>query len=303
MGIFSRLRAWLHAWSAPPESSAPPTPPAPLPAVDSRDCGLVDAVMRGWYQNDSGELLRGFVLGPEDTVLDFGCGEGGAALFAARQGSTVIFADVEADKITALEARMQHTGARACRGIVCGDLSAGARLPLADASVNRIIAMEVLEHVPDPARVMAELVRIAAPGAQFLVSVPDPAGERIQQAVAPAAHFQPPNHIHIFERADFTRLIEAAGLHIEQRHHSGFYWSLWMGLYWATQPAAHADHHATRDTIAPPYPPLLDQWAATWHTLLDTPQGTALQTALDDLMPKSQTLIARKPFSSPPADT
>ena len=297
MSFLKRLFPWrLCRVADAPEAMPVPAHPE---FVDSRTCGLIDAVQAGWYLNDSGELLRGFAIRPGDTVLDFGCGEGGASLFAARQGSEVIFADTDAPKIAALEGRMPGAGARAWRGIVCGDICKGERLPLADGSVTRVIAMEVLEHVSDPGKVLDELVRVAAPGALFLVSVPDPAGEALQQIVAPPGHFQPPNHIHIFSREAFAELLADAGLLVEQAHYSGFYWSLWMCFYWTIARADSMQNPgATRDAIGPPYHPLLDQWARTWQTLIDLPEGASLRSALDEFMPKSQTLIARKPGTS-----
>ena len=71
-------------------------------------------------------------------------------------------------------------------------------LPLRDACADKLVCMEVLEHVANPARVMAELVRLGRPGAQYLLSVPDPVGEHLQQGIAPADYFRAPNHIHIF---------------------------------------------------------------------------------------------------------
>jgi hypothetical protein len=44
--------------------------------VDPRLCGLIDAVKRGWYQQEIGELYKGFKITREDIVLDVvGCGE------------------------------------------------------------------------------------------------------------------------------------------------------------------------------------------------------------------------------------
>ena len=52
--------------------------------VDPRFCGLQDAVRRGWYRLETGELFAGFQVTRKDVVLDVGCGEGNAALFCAR---------------------------------------------------------------------------------------------------------------------------------------------------------------------------------------------------------------------------
>ena len=45
-------------------------------------------------------------------------------------------------------------------------------LPLADDSVDTLITLEMLEHVPDPAAVVSELARVLKPGGTILLSVP-----------------------------------------------------------------------------------------------------------------------------------
>lgn len=259
--------------------------------VDSRICGLVDNVQSGWFRQDSGELLEGFQITPADVVLDVGCGEGGATMFAARCGAHVIFSDTDEMQVARLSAKVAGSPARGSQGLVCDTNP----LPLPDGCASRIIAMEMLEHVDDPAQVLAELVRVGQPGALYLLTVPDPVGEGLQKQLAPASHFQKPNHIHVFERDAFAALVTGAGLQIERRQASGFFWSLWMCLYWASESGNSGNNNATRDNIKPPYPPLLDEWAKTWHHLISLPEGARIKQVLDSVMPKSQAIIARKP--------
>ncbi|AIY42855.1 putative methyltransferase [Collimonas arenae] len=265
--------------------------PAPVSAdgvVDSRVCGFIDTVQSGWFQTDTSELLKGFPIGPEDIVLDVGCGEGGATLFAARCGAHVIFSDTDAEQVERLSANVANVPARSFQALV-GDTDP---LPLADGSVSRIVAMEMLEHVDDPTKVLAELVRVGQPGALYLLTVPDPVGEGLQKQLAPPSHFQKPNHIHVFERDAFAALVTDAGLQIERHHASGFFWSVWMCLYWAGESTGDG---ATRDNIKPPYSPLLNEWAKTWYQLISLPEGARIKQVLDSVMPKSQAIIARKP--------
>ena len=49
------------------------------------------------------------------------------------------------------------------------------------------------------------------------------------------------------------------------------------------------------DNINPPYHPLLTQWANTWHLLLQKEKGHEVKQTLDDLLPKTQVIIASKP--------
>jgi SAM-dependent methyltransferase len=47
-----------------------------------------------------------------------------------------------------------------------------SRLPLADDSVDALIVLEMLEHVPDPLGVVRELARVLKPGGTIFLSVP-----------------------------------------------------------------------------------------------------------------------------------
>jgi len=261
-------------------------------AIDSRYCGLHDAVLSGWFNNATGELHPDFAVSSQDTVLDFGCGGGGATQFCSRQGAHVIFADSDASKIAQIEEALMQSGTSSFQGIVSETLP----LPLEDASVSRVVAQEVLEHVENPQQVLAELYRLGRPGALYLLSVPHERSELMQQGIAPASHFAPPNHRHIFGEEQFMELVQTTGLEVVSRHNFGFYWAFWMMLYWANLDAeGHVHQGATHDLITPPYAPLLDDWAAIWLRLLQMPAGPELKRRLDALLPKSQIIVARKP--------
>jgi SAM-dependent methyltransferase len=47
-----------------------------------------------------------------------------------------------------------------------------ARLPFPDATFDLVLAVEVLEHLPDPGAALDELARVARPGADAVLSVP-----------------------------------------------------------------------------------------------------------------------------------
>jgi 2-polyprenyl-3-methyl-5-hydroxy-6-metoxy-1,4-benzoquinol methylase len=263
--------------------------------VDSRNCGFMDAVQSGWYQNDSNELFRGFSVSAEDSVLDIGCGAGGATLFCARRGAHVVFIDAVAEKIESLRARVADTPAQRAEGFVSDSLP----LPVERESMSRVIAMEVLEHVPDPAAFLAEMARVGKPGALYLLAVPDELSEKMQQGLAPDYYFREPNHIHIFGREQFARMVSDAGLEVVQRDSYGFFWAFWMLLYW-TQARTFGDAFdgEAHDVVQPPYPPLLNDWARLWEQFIRIPEAAPVKQALDKLLPKSQIIIARKPEAS-----
>lgn len=258
--------------------------------VDPRYCGLRDAVRRGWYNLETGELFKGFQVTEEDVVLDVGCGEGNAVLFCAKQGAHVVFSDVDAAKIGALIRKAGQTRARKVEGFVSNSLP----LPLPDGYATKILATEMLEHTAAPEAILAELFRVGKPGARYLITVPDARSEILQKPVAHPSYFSTPNHIQIFDKKRFVRLTEDAGLKIEQYDTWGFYWTIFMSLFWLVHQENDLNG-AVLDQIQPPYHPVLQSWSNTWAGLLELNGAEKLLEAFDQFLPKTQVIIAAKP--------
>lgn len=261
-------------------TEAPRRPASMAEDTPSADVGLRDAALAGWYRMATGELFEGFRIGPEDVVADIGCGDGGNAAFCGRFAARVIVADVDPGRVERTVQRVRDAGALQ----VEGHATDGDPLPIASATATRVVCTEVLEHVPDPARFLAELARIGRSGAEYLITVPDPLGERLQKPVAAPSYFEAPNHVRIIGRDELVRLVEGAGLRVTQRGGFGFYWTLWMTMFW----------NCGVDLAAPRHP-VLEGWARAWDSLLDTPEGLHAKQALDAALPKSQLVLARKP--------
>jgi SAM-dependent methyltransferase len=171
-------------------------------------------------------------LQPGMTVLDLGCGEGRHAFEAYRRGAKVIAVDWGVSEV---ETTKRWLGAIAEAGeapdparfeVLRGDL---LHLPFPDASVDRVIASEVLEHIPDDARAMAEIVRVLKPAGRVAVTVPRYGPERICWALSDDYHANEGGHIRIY-RADVLRTrLAAAGLvpggsHHAHALHAPFWW-------------------------------------------------------------------------------
>jgi len=225
----------------------------------------------------------GLEIDASDTVVDVGCGDGVVCVYAGHRGADVIGLDIEPELIERAEKAMAGVPARSYRGIV-GDADP---IPLPDGLATVVICTEVLEHVDDPSRILAELVRIGKPGARYLISVPDPASESVMRDLAPAWYFEKPIHIRVFEHAALDRYCRDAGLEIDARHATGFYFS----MYWVLRMAIGMEH---KYADAPAHPAFV-QLDGVFNTLLASPKGHDALRTLDRLIPKSQVLIARKP--------
>lgn len=236
-------------------------------------------ILSGWFNDESDEAAPGFKISAEDVVVDVGSGDGGLATFAARRAGETVLVDQDAERLARAVATVLEQGGRNVRGAP-GD--AGA-LALPDGIASRVICTEVLEHVDDPAKVMSELVRIGKPGARYLLSVPNATAERLHQGLAWPIYFEKPNHIRIFDPEAFTRLIEDAGLVVENRCPYGFFWTMNLMLFWqAGQPLGSST-------------PLTEAWARTWNLVLQSPDGAKIKAKLDGLAAQSNALVARKP--------
>jgi SAM-dependent methyltransferase len=258
--------------------------------VDPRFCGLRDAVRRGWYSPETGELFAGFKVTRNDIVLDVGCGEGNAILFCAKQGAHIVFSDVDEGKVKAAIEKASATEARKVEGFV----SDSTPLPLPDEYATKILATEMLEHTANPDLILAELVRVGKPGAKYLITVPDARSEMLQKPVAHSDYFAAPNHIQIFDKERFVGLVESSGLQVERYDTWGFYWTVFMSLFWIVH---HNDNlkGAVLDNIKPPYHPVLQNWSNTWAGLMELDGAEILLESFDQYLPKTQVIIARKP--------
>lgn len=263
-----------------PENLTQPT--AQPPEVDlAQDAGFRDARMGGWFNDASGELLAGFPILAQDHVLDVGCGDGLCIHFCANQGAEVSLVDIDASKVNALHQKLQSTPARAVHAMA----SDANPLPLATRTFDKIINTEVLEHVADPKQFLSELVRVGKPGALYLMAVPHSTSEGVQKELAPAIHFEPPNHIRIFTPESFTALVQDSGLVIERTINYGFFSAVFWAFFWTCDHDLNAPRH-----------PLLQSWENTWKLMLEMRDGPRIKKALDAVLPKSQVIIARKPL-------
>jgi SAM-dependent methyltransferase len=255
----------------------------------ANELAILSLSTSGWYNMRRGELAPGFRITRADSVVDVGCGLGNASLFAGKQGAAVVSLDIDPRAIERLERQMSDVKARSFQAFV----SHCNPIPLAADCATVVLAMEVLEHVDDPAAFLAQLVRIGKPEARYLISVPDPASEAVQGKIAPPGYWSKPNHIRVFERDEFQSAVESAGLTVERQFYYGFYSSMWWSLRWAVReddiPFGHSGHSD-----------LLRDWNKTWKSLLSSPHGQHIWKALENALPKSQAIIARKATSNVP---
>jgi SAM-dependent methyltransferase len=125
---------------------------------------------RIWQERQQDERLRlidryGGAL-PGRRILDLGSGMGGTSVALGLAGAAPLALEYNRAycDIIRLRARRYDMQLPVVNG-------AGERLPFADASFDLAIAWDVVEHVQDPALLLAELARVLRPGGRALLTV------------------------------------------------------------------------------------------------------------------------------------
>ncbi|MDP9074589.1 MAG: methyltransferase domain-containing protein, partial [Actinomycetota bacterium] len=93
-------------------------------------------------------------------------------------------------------------------------------LPFPNAVFDRVIAAEVLEHIPDDRAAMGELVRVLRPGGTMAVTVPRWGPELVCWALSDQYHSVPGGHIRIYRRGALVDRLAGAGLRPYASHHA-----------------------------------------------------------------------------------
>lgn len=189
-------------------------------------------------------------LRPGDRVLDLGCGGGRHAFEASKRGAQVVACDLDLAELKDVRALF---GAMTDAGEIPGGGGGWAvngnalSLPFADATFDRIIASEVMEHIPDDAGAAAELARVLKPGGTIAVTVPSELPERICWLLSEKYHapFVEGGHVRIYSEATLRRRIRDAGLRPGAAHHAHALHSPYWWLRCAVDPT-NTEHPLVR---------------------------------------------------------
>jgi SAM-dependent methyltransferase len=127
------------------------------------------------------------------TVVDLGCGLGGYSKVLSERGFDVRGFDVVPEYVE----RARELGVRA-------DVYDGERLPLEDDSVDTVILIEVIEHLEQPERLLAEAGRVARAG--VLVTTPN-CTQSFGRVPIEFSHMLDVDHKQFFTRESLTALL------------------------------------------------------------------------------------------------
>jgi ubiquinone/menaquinone biosynthesis C-methylase UbiE len=222
-----------------------------------------------------------------DRALDMGCGAGRHAFEMYRRGADVVAFDQDVDELAKVRdvfAAMRAEGEvpeTADADVKEGDALA---LPFGDGEFDRVVAAEVLEHIPADIQAIAELVRVLRPGGTMAVTVPRWLPEAICWQLSRDYHDTPGGHIRIYTDKELATKVESAGLELVGK---GFAHGL-HSPYWWLKCAVGVDND--RNPLVKAYHRLL-----VWD-IMKRPRATRLaERVLDPVIGKSLVLYFRKP--------
>jgi SAM-dependent methyltransferase len=170
------------------------------------------------------------------SLVEIGCGDG--ALLVELAGLAPVLDGFELSAAAA-----EKAAAREIPGARRIEAYDGARVPAEDGEYDLAVLSHVLEHVPDPAPLLAEDARVAP---WVVVEVPLEAN-RSARRPAKRAEAARIGHLHAWARADVQALAAGAGLRTREEladplsyeHHAFFGHRGRAAVKWAVRAAAH----------------------------------------------------------------
>lgn len=131
--------------------------------------GLLVAYLQRIYQQMVAQRFRAqsacLELDPHAVLLDLGCKDGANTLDIARVIGT--------QRMVGLDCVRTAVGGAQARGVRAVLADANDAFPLADQCANVVTAMDLLEHLVDPASAIAEAFRVLQPGGYLVVATPN----------------------------------------------------------------------------------------------------------------------------------
>jgi SAM-dependent methyltransferase len=223
-------------------------------------------------------------------VLDAGAGFGRHAFELARHGANVVALDHAADEVTATRSTLRamiDAGEIAATRYVAVLRGDATRLSFADASFDRVITSEVLEHIQCDTDAIAEFARVLRPGGVFAATVPSWFPEKVNWMLSDEYHAPKSRggHVRIYSATELKAKLRSVGLTVTGSHrahalHSPYWW-----LKCAVGPR-RTDH-----PLVKAYQTLLE-----WEIVKQPTSMKLVERGLSPVLGKSYVVYAHKPL-------
>ncbi len=148
---------------------------------------VTGAAMRLANGRPNARAIEALEIEPDHVVLDLGCGPGATIAAMARRAPLGVVHGV--DQSATMIAQAARANRRALRsGQVCLAQTRFERLPYRDASIDRILASNVIYFWRDVGAVVAEIRRVLRPGGRIVIYATDAAAMKGWKFAGPDTH-------------------------------------------------------------------------------------------------------------------
>ena len=150
---------------------------------------------------------------PSELIADLGCGPGIHTTALAQRGYDVVGLDGSPRMIEVAQARAKRNNVNASFK-VC-DVS--ATLPFEDSSIGGILAILIVQHLPDPGSFIAEIRRSLQRGGHLLIVAPvrtnkSPMSRNLYWRLRSTFYRHAPGVVRFYDTDSLTRLVKDHGL-------------------------------------------------------------------------------------------
>jgi ubiquinone/menaquinone biosynthesis C-methylase UbiE len=174
--------------------------------------------------------FKSLPITPHCRILDIGCGNGRhtAAAFDLNSGH-VVGADPQFNDLKDAHDRMrfhESLGPGGRWSLAGADIT---HLPFKETHFDIVLCAEVLEHIPDHKKAIAECARVLKKGGHLVVSVPRRWPEAICWALSRKYRETQGGHLRIYSKRPLIDMIQSAGMRHWRSHyahslHAPFWW-------------------------------------------------------------------------------
>jgi SAM-dependent methyltransferase len=167
-------------------------------------------------------------LKPEDVVLDVGCGSAAHALQASGRCQLVVGLDYDERQLAIGRCLMTDRGVKTLSLLKA---SAEACFPFADGVFDKVLFLDVLEHLHQRQTALCEIRRVLNDSGIVFVAAPnrETSWKRHLQA-AGLFHYSDPDHKIEYSREELKAELEEGGFRVESEFVPVVYDTPWAGL-------------------------------------------------------------------------
>lgn len=166
-----------------------------------------------------------------ERILDVGCGTGRHSWYVCSIDHCSVYSmDIDLESLLRAKYVLYLMD---CEKQSKGDwniiMANGMRMPFRDATFDKIICSEMMEHVIDDEQGVRELYRVLKDGGEMAVSVPTWLTEKIYWGISEKYHTNPGGHIRIYRKKQLVDLLERYNFKVYAiRHKHAFHSIYWL---------------------------------------------------------------------------